>query len=242
MNKEDEVIFIFTMGKVASSTIFVSLKEVYNSVYHIHRLNLDNIEKIKQYHLSNGLKQPGCDIVSSNLIKNNIKPTKIITLVREPISRNMSAYFENYKIFDDKLNDIRKSIERFTKNYHHKTPLNWFDSELKKSLDFDIFSNEFDKKNGYQTYSFEDIEYLVMKVELEDKIKQKALSKFLNNDINLINSNLSEEKGYIEFYKKFKDSIIFDEKYVDTMYNSKYMKHFYTEKEIEGFKKKWLKH
>lgn len=45
-----------------------------------------------------------------------------------------------------------------------------------------------------------------------------------------------------EFYKRYNevvDSFIADDDYLDYVYNSKYVKHFYTEKEIAAFRTKW---
>jgi len=51
--------------------------------------------------------------------------------------------------------------------------------------------------------------------------------------------NTSDDYWYKPVYYKFKKMFIPNEEHLQKLYGSKFMKHFYTDKEIENFYKKW---
>ncbi len=70
--------------------------------------------------------------------------------------------------------------------------------------------------------------------------KQDAISEFMNlPDFQLIRANVGEAKDYSETYKDFKDKIQMPHSYLETMLNSKYSRHFYTDSEIDAIWSKW---
>ncbi|CCQ70869.1 Capsular polysaccharide synthesis enzyme CpsE [Crocosphaera watsonii WH 0402] len=72
---------------------------------------------------------------------------------------------------------------------------------------------------------------------------QDAFSEFLGIDnFRLSNKNQAKQKTYFEVYSDFLNSIVLPQSYIDKMYSSKYMKHFYSQNEIDKFREKWSKH
>jgi hypothetical protein len=57
----------------------------------------------------------------------------------------------------------------------------------------------------------------------------------------LVNSNIAINKSYSDIYRQFLDSIVLPDFYINKMYTSKYMRHFYSEEEIEVLKAKWCR-
>jgi hypothetical protein len=69
-----------------------------------------------------------------------------------------------------------------------------------------------------------------------------AFKEFLNIErVNLIGSNIGSEKDYATLYSRFKNDIQFPESYINKMYQSKYVQHFYSDLEIEELRSKWLR-
>jgi hypothetical protein len=69
---------------------------------------------------------------------------------------------------------------------------------------------------------------------------EAAFKQFLDiENFSLINANISEEKNYQTAYREFKDAIHLPCSYLDTVYESRHVKHFYTDEEISGFKARW---
>jgi hypothetical protein len=173
-------------------------------------------------------------------------------MVREPISKNISQFFQNVQVsypefgYSDKSKTlseedlINELIDFFIKNFIHDDPLVWFDVELKQFTDIDVFQENFPHEKGYKIYENEHFRVLIIRLENLTHSIAEAMSRFMGiEDFILINENVSGEKEYAELYQKVKRKIRLPDKYIDKMYSSKMARHFYTANEIEGFKKKW---
>jgi hypothetical protein len=188
------------------------------------------------------------------------KKWKIVTLTREPIARNISTFFENlevklldsgdqYEIKSDyydidpiivKLDDTQELTDLFFDRLRHDSPLVFFDRELKGVFGVDVFASEFSVSKGYKIYKDEKTDVLLIRLENLDDCARDAFKDFLGIDnFTLIDTNIGREKVYAPIYKKLKDSIVLPESYIERMYASKYMRHFYSEEEIARFRAKW---
>lgn len=246
----DTPIVVYQMGKVGSGSITQTLIASGYEAYHIHHLRETNIEGVKSQLLSKGLDLPPELTTIPKIIKENIlgsAPNRFVTLVRDPIARNISAFFHNLHILTSMPNsnekpDVTELINVFLTQYNHEIPLNWFDNELKTVLGIDIYQYPFPKNNGYLEINFKNIHLLILKVEIPDEAKIKALSKFLGGSpIKFRKSNIAEDKYYNDTYKVFQANIKLPIGYIDSMLNSKYTNHFYSNEEISEFRLKWNK-
>jgi hypothetical protein len=186
---------------------------------------------------------------------------KIVTLVRDPIARSMSDFFQNSKVerigadekfkvnsdwygFDDIISkkDIRKLFQIFIEKYDFDRNLNYFDLEFKGVLGIDIYDCYFPTSNGYKICKFKNADILIIKVEHLDKCAAEAFKKFLNiRNFNLLVQNVGDKKEYAEIYRVFKNNTHFPDSLLNKIYSSKMVRHFYSEEEIEEFKRKWSK-
>lgn len=79
-----------------------------------------------------------------------------------------------------------------------------------------------------------------MRLENLKECYELAFDEFLGiRGLKLIQENVGHEKNYGEFYREFVEKVRFPSSYVDGMYNSKYMRHFYTNDEIAAYRLKW---
>jgi len=224
-------ILVYQMGKVGSTSIYRSLLEQYaGAVVNSHSFSsTHNDPKIRRlYHSA---------IVTA-------RPLNIISLVREPIGRNVSAFFQNFER-DTRVpyTEANFSIEElkatFLSNYAHDNPLNWFDNNIMANFGIDVFSTPF-PENGISTYSQNGVRLLVMRLEIDDKDKVAAINDFLGlADFQLHNLNIGDEKDYSSTYKNFKNKVKFSPDYVDKMWESKYFNHFYGKDTINKSREKW---
>jgi hypothetical protein len=252
MNKDNLVnpILIYQMGKVASSSIYTSIKSMKKiNVFHIHRLNPDNIKTIRQTYITRGISPPNEDIIGLYLLENVIKPrkpAKIISLVREPIGRNISAYFQNLDSFEKLKNthkhlEVNELIDNFLTKYNHDVPLNWFDVEMKNTVGIDVFKYDFPKELGFQTILSEPYELLLLRHDLKDSVKIELIANFLNlPSFSLKVKNVGASKNYGSQYKAVLNTIKVPPEYADKMLGSKYAQHFYTDKELDLIRQKWV--
>lgn len=255
----NEVILIYQQGKVASRSIAASIEKSSNlntlkkhSFYNHITKSLFKNYKSTDYYLKqvvNNFKKIKTKIILE-LLKRNEK-LKIITLVREPISRNISFYFQDFQIPLMDLNchndntkvkntNLDKLISDFYKNFNHFQGVNWFDNEIKRSFNIDVFDYRFNKDGGVSIIEDKNLQIMIIKLEKIKKVESN-IGDFLGvNNFQLLKKNMSQKKWYNGIYNKFKSEILINNEYINELYDSKYMKHFYSENEINLFKEKYM--
>jgi hypothetical protein len=263
---------IYTMGKVGSQTVQRSLlaSRLDMPIYHVHFLTQDLIEeyleKRKQFlgtQKFGRLKHIWLYEYLRKRIDNGLdgKRWHIVTLTREPISRNISDFFENIEAkpsdaghqyyvksdpdfydFEIKVNveDMSALVQLFLERLDHDAPAKYFDQELKSVFDIDVFSGEFPTSKGYRIYKGQRADVLLIRLENLNDCAGEAFKDFLGiEDFTLISANIGNEKTSAPLYRRFKNSVVLPESYVERMYDSKYMRHFYSDEEIARFRAKW---
>ncbi|MDV3350926.1 putative capsular polysaccharide synthesis family protein [Leptothoe sp. ISB3NOV94-8A] len=252
-------ILIYQMGKVASTSLHKTLKNrnLDASIYHLHTLQPASIHEVKQAYKKRFLITHRVDehLIHSQYLRrcldrglNDSKSKwKIITLVRDPVARNISKFFQENRYnseFNALLNDF--NVEALIQKYFHhyldeKHPFTWFDEELSPVFSIDNPLNDFSKTDGFKIYSYDHVDLLVLKVEHLDHCVEEAFSKFLNiNNVSLVKANVAgkrKEQGKI--YKQFKQHINFPPEYLDRLYRSPQVEKIYSEAEIQGFYRQW---
>lgn len=243
-----DLVLIYQMGKVASSSIYSSLKDKNFVTYQIHRFDKDYIQEVHDSHKnktgfseSRIVDERGIRLKQLFLEKRN-RPIYLISLVRDPIERNMSAFFQNKEHLtkNHSYTNTKELIELFYELYEHDTPLTWFDKEFKKTMGVDIYDFSFNKEEKYGVFNTNNCNVLLLRVDIDDSAKAKIIQQFLAMDsMEIKNKNIGSLKGYNSEYKEFTKNINLSESYVDKMLSSKFTKHFYTEEEIESMYNKW---
>jgi hypothetical protein len=228
-----ENVYVYSMGKVGSMSIYSTLLS-------------NNIKSLHFHYLNGDFNTNGISIGERIGLKKLNGKIKIISLVRDPVARNISAYFQNLKIYLGKEKNFQttKFLERiFFSKYPHLVPITWFDNEFKKSTGIDIYNYEFDKILGFNIIEINEAMILILKTETDDVVKKHAIELFLGMNLKseIGNENESNNKEYSEIYNDFKSSIDIPIDYINKLYDSKYMKHFYSNYEIHNLKKKWEK-
>lgn len=242
----DEINLVYTMGKVGSSTVVNSMRNIDISVIQAHYLTFNRrgsyfvlpergfLGSIRDFYKTLTVK-----------LKNKIwlkatknKKIRVITLVREPVARNISAFFEQKHYITDKELNVKELTELFWKYANHQAPLIWFDKEIKNLFGIDVYNY---KLTDEKFIKIEDrnIELLVLRLEDLNE-SRKIISDFLGRkDFEIVRANISERKEYADKYTKFKNEIEIPNDYLNKMYNTKYMRHFYTKEEINKFREKY---
>ncbi|RPF73849.1 MAG: hypothetical protein CBE49_003580 [Rickettsiales bacterium TMED289] len=233
--KIDYVIAIYTLGKSGSSSILSTLQEKFSSP-NVIQLHFINCDYIRQNHPN--------DFASRNIDKANLflknhskKKIKYISLVREPISREISSFYQNRPLYFKNIspNDY-KAINNLIEEKAYDLALNWFDYELKKHLNFDVYSQKFDKTKGFSIYKIDsDTELMVLRTDFINKTGLLALNKFLNSDIKQIKSvNVGSSKSNSFYQNQMKSYFKISDLNLEKIKNSKFMNHFFTKEEIKN--------
>ena len=213
-------VIVYQMGKVGSSSIYHPLKKAYHGVVaHTHQFNQNawywEVRKLHELFYSG--KQ---------------KKFKIISLMREPVGRNVSEFFHRFTQYAGiPIKESTLSLEeikvRFLDNLDHDFPLDWFDKNFKLHFEIDVYKKPFGEQ-GFSFYETENIQILLMKHDLSDKKKEALVNNFLGiNRFKIQVRNVGDKKDYSATYKKFKSEVNLPNWYLQKMYDSKYYKHFY---------------
>lgn len=238
----NKIILIYNMGKVGSSTLYNSLKKYFfpNNIFHIHFIdqgNLKNVNDSFQFLLALRLKK--------RLNRYKKKRIFIISIVREPIQRDISSVFQNLtKIFKKPFNEIQKLevINYLHSNVDHQFFDHWFINEFEKVLGINLTTYDFNKSKGYMIINHENKRILLIRLDKLNGNIYDALKDLINlEDIKLLNENVSHKKNYHNLYTSVLSSYSPSIEKVNNIYNSKYVRFFYSDEEISQFKEKWLK-
>lgn len=250
-------VLIYQPGKVGSTTLCNSLTAGGFEAYSIHGLN----PRGRYLHLSEG-QIPLCEEYVE-AIKKQVK--KIITIIREPISRDFASYFEGILVMDDKIlipqtdgrNPVSSSYEYFlhllennecTGNTDGETGWyfnepEWYNDELKPVFGIDVYRYPFDRKKGYGIIEDNGVSVLVLKAE-KSQVWQEAVREFTGKeDFRMLdNANVAGQKLYAHLYQEVKETARLPQEYVDFYYrDNEKLRHFYTDEELEEFKAVWSK-
>jgi hypothetical protein len=234
-------VIIFQMGKVASSTIEATLQP-------LERLTVLRTHGLTRWKDVSTPPAARRDLESwlilHKLIGANVR-CKVVTVVREPIARNLSAYFQNL----DPLLGMRgahaqlpmsKLIEGFFARYNHQKPLTWFDVEFLPTLGIDVFQHPFDHERGFQRIQTEQFDVLILRADLPDAAKAQQLAELVGvRELAVVQKNVGEAKSYAAVYQQFLREIRLPESYVKEMLEHKFTRHFFTEAEIDKFRERW---
>lgn len=137
----------------------------------------------------------------------------VISPIREPVQRNISAYFRNC------CKDKTPAVDAFLSDYPHDVPLTFFDREIEPHWGIDVYSKPFYTSQGWQLYQGEQVKLLVIRLEDFDKwgVAFKALTG--KEAPKLKRNNDTQHASYKSF------SVPDD--YEIAMRNTKYYRHFY---------------
>ncbi len=258
-----ETVVIYQMGKVGSSTIEHSLSalDLNINLYHVHALTHERLNWLKEtYRSASAIR--GKAVVHDHLVegmylrkqleKKAIRNYKVITLIRDPVARNISTFFESFNVlfakharkynFDLANPDVRIDdiIKLFLEEANHDLPLVWFDKYMAPVFGIDVYASEFPSTSGYEIYKGENAELLLIRLEDLDKCAKDAFHEYLGlKDFALKKTNIASEKKYSDAYSAFKSSIQLPKTYLERIYSDKFTRHFYTPQERERFMKRW---
>ncbi len=224
-------LLVYQFGKVGSSSFEHSLDRAWPGLtVHAHSMIPHDGETLEL----TGMRE---------FVVKKRKPLLVISLVREPIGRNISAFFENFdrelgKVADRPNLSVDHMIEVFLSKYPHDLPLTWFEDRMKPDCGIDVYQHPF-PSNGVQVIEQGRVRLLLMRMEVDDSIKESAIKDFLGlKEFQITRVNDSAQKAYSETYRLFRERFIPPDAYIEKMYESRYFKHFYAGQK-EQFVAKW---
>jgi hypothetical protein len=230
------------MAKVGSSAIVDALERHHLPVFHVHKMSREHVMSLREERRRRGWELgpiPPHDELGMRLHRDVLqrgRRARVVTIVREPIARNLSSYFEHLDAIWCRK-DAHESIpvedlcRGFVERFPHSEPLSWFDDELLPVLGIDVYAHPFPDEPIIRT---ERADLLILKSESSDEAKGAALARFFGIDgivVRRMNETRSKSKGAA--FARFRQSIRLRREYVDEMLNARYTRHFYSAAERE---------
>lgn len=239
---EKEAILVYQPGKVGSFSLYQSLRKEKIPCAHIHRIADFDGENTAYYARYPELYKLWRDMLCE------AKRMKIITMVRDPIRRSVSAMFQG--IYQNCISGIQtgmslydNAIARIVRDADFGRTGNmfeWFHEELEKVTGIDIYKFDFNKEAGYGIIKEEGIEILILVME---KMNQNVnvLRDFVGKDkmqnFTLLRQNVGSEKNYRYLYEDIIRSLQIPDRIIDFYYEGNIgMDYFYTKEDIKQFR------
>ena len=108
-------------------------------------------------------------------------------------------------------------------------------------MGINIYEYEFPKDLGYLEIRNDRYDAIVLRYDLDNETKTKCISKFLGiKPFPMVQKNISVHKPYRKVYQNFIQAVRFPENYVNTMLDSRYTRHFFSQSEIQSLRHRWL--
>lgn len=262
-----ELLLIHTMGKVGSTTISASLRQLgirrTTVVYQPHfisdqgrafaeRLAIEGVgswdglvKKERSGFLRN--RQLCAELARMRAAGERMR---VITLVRDPVATNVSGLFHNHLWWPAEVKALcaasapgcLDALEGyFLNSYPHDVPDTWFDMEVLPLYGIDVYAQPFDRERGYAIYRSDFADVLLLKLEKLNDCAAEAFRAFMGLEaFQLVASNTAEDKSYADLYKAFRREVALPESYLDAQYATRFAGHFYTADERAAFRRKWL--
>lgn len=265
-------ILLLQMGKVGSKSVQAGLEalDLGRPIYHAHFLSKKRTAETEKQRRKffrterhTYLMRPWLNqfLLQTYRREDDNKTWKLITLTREPVGRNISAFFENldvvaganegeYEISSDyygisptvvSVADIGTLAELFFTRATHDSPVRFFDREILDTFGIDVLGSGFPIDKGYEIYKADRVELLVIRLESLAEVAVPAFQEFLGiEEFELVNSNIGAKKIYAPLYSAFKRHVAIDSGYAAKLYDSEYMRTFYSSEEISQASTQWL--
>lgn len=250
------IVLVCTMPKTGSSTVYASLRtaDLPYAVYHTHLFTNDlderwDMAEQKGYELPPKQERNEIKRLRAVFDTKNTKRWKVITLVREPISRCLSSLFQGWRFFLKNINPHDISSENLIKIQQafiertetcYQASKEWYQQQIYNVFDINIFNQPFPKERGYELYQGSKTDLLLIKLECLNHCHQLAFKEWLGVEhFSLVKANIAENKIYTDLYRAFNNKVVVSNEMMERMHALEYVRHFYTDNEITEFKNNW---
>ena len=243
-----DTLLIYTMGKVGSSSVKYSLELIGVPVVHLHNFTGEQyvdlgwqFRGVRSWLVVSLMK---FRLRLIGLAFRSSRRARVITLVRDPVARNVSVMFQGL----DRLitrgvrecgSDQKKVLQYIFENYvNHDIPVDWFKWEFEKHTGIDICRHDAGGRD-YLLIKQKRMEVLVLKLEALKSL-EKEIARFVGRpEFELRLANVGDRKWYAELYDNFKTDVQLGSDYLDRMYSAPGVTHLYSNEEITKFRARW---
>ena len=272
-------IIVHQMGKVGSQTVLRSLAaepriSSRRAVIHTHFLTRNQLERENRLLASARTAYQGNplpeiwwkppflwdgQIVGAAVTRQRDRRWDVITLVRDPVARNVSLFFEKLEVpigydwferrerlsDDELLSELTPLFDRHVLDPGGLArldvdPLRWFDLEMAPVFGIDIFASPFSAELGWHIYEGDRARLLLIRTADLSRVGSEALEQFLGvPGVQLVSGNVADRREHASIYALFREKLRLPKEQLDATYGSRLVSHLFTPQEIEAMRSRW---
>ncbi len=255
------IVVVHQMARVGSKSVRWAIRDNVPGVrsFHTHYLNPDTIGSMQAMfvRMYEQTGQPtlyrehaqACWL-AKKIARGDFGDWKIVSLVRDPVARTISAFFRHLPLlhpelghgFRDDPANVAELIGLFRGADHGEDEfaLTWFDREVGLVFGVDVFDRPYPKNGLGSVHSCAAGELLVLRTEDLEHSGSQALGRFLGTrPIGLQHLNRATDLSYGRTYTRFLSELRLPREFLDRMYDSRLARHFYSKDEIATFRGRW---
>ena len=228
------VIIVYSQGKSGSSAVAATLEQHGYRAVHVHTMVSHEIERRKPDYRGTDVEQGAhlwwAETVIKKRLRKLTRPLRIIVTIREPVARDISAYFQAM---------VRRQspLPSNPQDLLNPETLTWFEDEFVTATGLDVYAAPFDSVRGWQRYRTENCDVLIVQ---QERLMPDAFTEFLGKTIGPVKlQNAAEQKSYYHTYDQFVQSVTLPESVVESIYESRFVQHFYSADQIDQFRMRW---
>nr|WP_259060078.1 putative capsular polysaccharide synthesis family protein [Salinibacter ruber] len=236
-------ILVYQMGKVGSTSVQRSLYDAGFGPLHVHYIHADlphmerftETEKDFPLHFYIGRVLRYYLAITSHRLK-------IITLVRDPIARFISAQFQTLDHEPIPPDDADSAVQQLRETIRSKPEtvrFRWFKREMEPLLGVNPIKEPFDREAGYGRVESSRADVLVLKLERLSELIPTVVSSFVGEKLSVVRANEGQKKNYADYYREVLDRFDLSEETCRRIYDHAHTTHFYTPDETHQFVEKW---
>ncbi|MEM8619407.1 MAG: putative capsular polysaccharide synthesis family protein [Actinomycetota bacterium] len=257
------IVLVHTVGKVASTSLADGLQAAlpHRTVLHVHRLTmLQDYERASRAHYEAtgtiDAKYLRAAYAGSHLRRfRRNGPIDVVTAVRDPVRREISGFFfgltsrhpdlaqrlrtEPATVSTDEV--LRRLIlERISESVGRVQ--HWIEVEFERGLGLDVLAAPFDPEVGYQLVEGDDARVVVLRTEDLRTTVEPAMHALLGvENVQLPRSNDASTQFYRDAYRRLSGDLRLPTDLADDIYDQPWVRHFYTDSEIDDFRRHWTR-
>lgn len=233
----EQLVVVLTMGRVGSTSIHASIPERPGRVkYHVHSVNSKTLAKQvrRRGSLEKSARSVRHGVEAMAAIEAFAGRVKIVSLVRDVVSRETSSAFASLRATNDPeavraiLSDPARTREFYWSVFSRGRPHVWFDNEIRDVFGIDVYDTPFPDE-GWGRYSNGRFDLLVLRSESSRALQASVVGQFIGDGaIPLITKNSQTSSDAVaRMYRQFKENLAFTESELREYAECRYQRHFY---------------
>ncbi|HEY5658239.1 MAG TPA: putative capsular polysaccharide synthesis family protein [Myxococcota bacterium] len=252
-------VLVYQMGKVGSSTVARVLRAAAYPDLHVHSLEPETLRRVyEEQRRAGGRFSVGYTWHLSRAVQARLRclgdtcRVSVITLVRDPIAREVSALFQSPTVQGaallgaDGALDAQRAVAslraRFSKKDACWWVFDWFQSEIGATLGVDVMAAPFPRERGWGIVEGARASGLVLRTEDLDRTLAPALRAFLGievGDVTRHRSNVRSETRDAARYGDVLSGVRLPRDAVERIYAQPFVRHFYPQPMLDAFIARW---